>query len=223
MSEPMIDAGVRQRVAAAQCGRIGPHRFVVVCMLLAAVLLAGCRPPESMAYDELPDEPVAYESIEALDVAHDFMLPKLDGGVVRLSELRGQWVLVNFWATWCAPCRAEMPYLEHLASEHASDLTVLAVNMREPPAVVASFVAELGLDLPILLQPDDATLLAYDVRGLPVSVLIDPDGMVALRAVGPLVEGVVETVLPLRCWQRVQDRWNNVPTHICYACAGDTS
>ncbi len=196
---------------------------MVTCILFAAVLLAGCLPPESRTDDHLPEELVADESVEALEPASDFYLPMTDGATVRLPDLRGQWVLVNFWATWCAPCREEMPYLTHLASEHAGDLTVLAVNMREPPGVITPFVVELGLDLPILLQPDDATLLAYDVRGLPVSVLIDPDGMAALRAVGPLVEGVVETVLPLRCWQRVQDRWNNVPTHICYACAGDTS
>ena len=191
----MIDVGVRQRIAAVQLGRIGAHHFVVACVLLVAVLVAGCRPPEYTADDELPDEPATYESSEALEPAHDFALAKLDGGAVRLSGLRGQWVLVNFWATWCAPCRAEMPYLEHLASEHADSLTVLAVNMREPSSVVAPVVAELGLDLPILLQPDDAMLLAYDVRGLPVSVLIDPDGMVVMRTVGPLAEGVVERAI----------------------------
>ncbi len=192
MIQSMNGADVRPRVAIAQCQRIGPHRFVVACMLLAAVLLAGCRPPESTTDDQLPEGPVAYESLEELEPAPDFELPKMDGGIVRLSELRGQWVLVNFWATWCAPCREEMPYLAQLASEHAGDVTVLAVNMREKPAMIAPFVAELGLNLPILLQPDDATLLAYDVRGLPVSVLIDPDGMVVLRTVGPLTEGVIE-------------------------------
>ena len=190
--ESMTGAGVRLRVAAVQHGRLGAYHFVVACGLLVAVLLAGCRPPESTTDDELPDEPVAYESVEALEPAHDFALAKLDGGAVRLSDLRGQWVLVNFWATWCAPCRAEMPYLQYLASEHADSLTILAVNMREPPAVIAPFAAELGLDLPILLQPDDAMLLAYDVRGLPVSVLIDPAGMVVMRTVGPLAEGAVE-------------------------------
>ena len=186
MSAPINDAGLGPRIA----------RCVAACVLLAAVLLAGCRPPVSTADNELPEEPIAYEAVEALEPAHDFALPRLEGGDVRLSDLRGQWVLVNFRATWCAPCREEMPYLARLARAHAGDLTVLAVNMREPPSVVAPFVAEFGPELPIVLQPDDATLLAYDVRALPTSVLIDPDGMVVTRSVGPLPVGVVEPALP---------------------------
>ncbi len=195
MSEPAIGVDVRQRVAAVLFARIGGRRCLVAWLLFAAALLAGCRPPESTVDDELPKEPVAYEFFEVLELAPDFVLPKLDGGTVQLSDLRGQWVLVNFWATWCAPCREEMPYLAQLESKYAGNFTVLAVNMREPPAIIAPFVAELGLDLPILLQPDDATLLAYDVRGLPISVLIDPDGMVAMHTVGPLAVGVVERVV----------------------------
>lgn len=205
MIESTIDAGARQPFLVVQGARIGNRRCVVAWLLFAAVLVAGCRPPEHLADDELPEEPMTYESVEALEPARDFELPMMDGGTVRLSDLRGRWVLVNFWATWCAPCREEMPYLEHLASEHADTLTVLTVNMREPPAVIVPFALEIGLDQPILLRPDDATLLAYDVRGLPVSVLIDPDGMVAMRAMGPLTEGVVETCISLRCWLRVQD------------------
>lgn len=196
MNESTIGAGARQPSAVVQLASIGNRRCVVACAMFVAMLLAGCRPPEYLADDELPKEPVAYESIEPLGPAHDFALAKLDGGDVRLSDLRGQWVLVNFWATWCAPCREEMPYLARLARAHGGDLAVLAVNMREPSSVVAPFAAELGPELPILLQPDDATLLAYDIRGLPVSVLVDPDGMVVLRTMGPLVEGVVETVIP---------------------------
>ncbi len=186
MIAPINDAGLGQRIA----------RSATACVLLATMLLAGCRPPESTADNELPEEPIAYEAIEAHEPAYDFALPTLDGGSVRLSELRGHWVLVNFWATWCAPCRDEMPYLDRLGSQHPGNLVVLAVNMREPPSVIAPFVAELGIDLPILLQPDDAMLLAYDVRGLPVSVLIDPAGMVVLRTVGPLAEDVIETAIP---------------------------
>ena len=100
--------------------------------------------------------------------------------------------MVNFWATWCAPCREEMPYLDLLAAQYADRLTVLAVNMREPEDAVAAFVAELDLQLPVLLAPDDATLLAYNVRGLPISFLIDPDGAVVQRVVGPVAPGHIE-------------------------------
>jgi thiol-disulfide isomerase/thioredoxin len=120
----------------------------------------------------------------AVELAPDFTLGTLDGGTLTLSSLRGRWVLINFWATWCAPCRAEMPYLDTLAADNL--LTVLAINMREQPEEVRVFVAELGIDFPILLNPDDATLLAYGVRGLPTSFLIAPDGTIARRILGPV-------------------------------------
>jgi cytochrome c biogenesis protein CcmG, thiol:disulfide interchange protein DsbE len=118
--------------------------------------------------------------------ADDFRLPTLDGKTLALSELRGQWVLINFWATWCSPCRQEMPYLQQLADRHADRLTVLGINMRESATEIRPFVDELSLHFPILLQPHDSILLTYDVRGLPVSVVIAPNGEQILRLVGPL-------------------------------------
>ena len=131
----------------------------------------------------------------ASEAAPNFTLPQLTGEPLALADLRGRWVLVNFWATWCVPCREEMPYLDRLAAEQAELLAVLAVNMREPESVVSAFAEELGLNLPILLQPDDAMVLAYGVRGLPLSVLVAPDGMLARRIVGPVVPGDVEAIL----------------------------
>lgn len=163
----------------------------------ALVLLAGCQPPGYIAEAELPTEPTPMEVAEPHDVAHDFTLTTLDGATVRLSNLRGRWVLVNFWATWCTPCRDEMPYLDRLAFDYADRLTVLAVNMREPAATVRTFVDALDLRLPILMQPNDAMLLAYYVRGLPISVLIDPDGNIVQRISGPLQPGVVEQALDI--------------------------
>lgn len=87
-------------------------------------------------------------------------------------------------------------YLSHplpcYVSQHADRLTVLAVNMRESEDAVAAYVAELGLRMPVLLAPDDATLLAFNVRGLPISFLIDPDGAVVQRIVGPVTPGRIE-------------------------------
>ena len=78
--------------------------------------------------------------------APDFTLETLDGGTVTLSELRGQVVVINLWATWCPPCRAEMPALERVWNEYRDDgLVVLAVNEREAPSRVAAFVEELCL------------------------------------------------------------------------------
>jgi thiol-disulfide isomerase/thioredoxin len=144
--------------------------------------------------DELFAEPTVVE-MEPSEVAPDFALVTLDGATMRLSELRGRWVLINFWATWCAPCRDEMPYLDRLAATHPDRLTVLGVNMRERATEVAIFADKLNLRLPILLAPDDATLLAYNVRGLPISILVAPEGTIALRIAGPLTNGVIETII----------------------------
>jgi thiol-disulfide isomerase/thioredoxin len=124
-------------------------------------------------------------------MAPDFTLETVDGDSITLSALRGRWVLINFWATWCAPCRDEMPYLAALAETQSDTLTVLPINMRERLDQVRMFVGELGIRLPILVDPDDATLLAYGVRGLPVSFLIAPDGTIARRIVGPVQPGDV--------------------------------
>ena len=133
------------------------------------------------------------------ELAPDFTLATSDGKVIQLSALRGRWVLVNFWATWCAPCRDEMPYLDSLATRHANRLTVLAVNIREPRQDVAAFVAELDLQLPVLLAPDDTTLLAYAVRGLPGFVYWSRlTELYALRVVGPVPRGVIEDAIALR-------------------------
>lgn len=169
-------------------------RFWVVCMVWVALLLAGCQPMGYSDDNELFAESTVVE-MEPIEVAPDFALVTLDGATVRLSELRGRWVLINFWATWCAPCRDEMPYLDRLAATHPNRLTVLAVNMRERATEVAFFADTLNLRLPILLAPDDATLLAYNVRGLPISILVAPRGTIALRIAGPLTTGVIETII----------------------------
>jgi thiol-disulfide isomerase/thioredoxin len=158
---------------------------------LAAVVLvygaSGCQAPVAFTAPETSSAaaPATVTSAPA-ELAPDFALTTLDGEPVTLTGLRGRWVLINFWATWCAPCRDEMPYLNELAAAHADKLTVLAVNMRESPEAVAPFVAELAIDLPVLLAPDDATLLAYNVRGLPLSILVAPDGTIVRRIAGPV-------------------------------------
>jgi thiol-disulfide isomerase/thioredoxin len=122
-------------------------------------------------------------TIEAVPVS-DFAVRSLNGEQIQLADLRGRWVVLNFWATWCAPCVAELPLLQQLAERHADQLTVLAVNMREDEAEVRAFVVQHNLSLPILLEPDDQTLLEYGVQGLPLSIVVSPDGEVLQRHLG---------------------------------------
>jgi peroxiredoxin len=118
--------------------------------------------------------------------APDFKLTALDGHTYQLSALRGRWVLVNFWATWCVPCVTELPALQSLADEWAGELTLLAINQREDAEVVRTFAAEHSLRFPILLHPDDTVLIGYQVVGLPQTVLIDPAGQMRYRTFGPI-------------------------------------
>jgi len=100
------------------------------------------------------------------------------GRALPLAELRGQAVVINFWASWCEPCREEMPSLAQLARTHSGKLHVLAVNYKESPVAVAQFAATNGLDLAMLRDPDGALARAWGIREFPSTVLIGADGRV---------------------------------------------
>jgi len=118
---------------------------------------------------------------EAVKPAPDFALKTLDGSQIRLSELRDKTVLLNFWATWCPPCKAEMPDLNALHREYGEtrNFTVLGIDDEEEQAEVATFAQENGIAFPLALDSDGAvTSNRYNVRGLPTSLIIDRDGAI---------------------------------------------
>lgn len=111
--------------------------------------------------------------------APDFTLPSLNGPNLRLQEQRGRVVMVNFWATWCGPCRVEMPHLQRLYDKYrASGFVLLGVNIDEQPASAAALAAKLGLSFPVLLDTDKKVSRLYDLSTMPSTVLIDRDGRV---------------------------------------------
>ncbi len=114
-------------------------------------------------------------------VGTDFTLQATDGSQVSLSDLRGKVVLLNFWATWCPPCKAEMPDLEALYREYgkAHDFVVVGVNLQEDQEIIEQFARQAGLSFPILLDTDGKVSgQAYAVRSLPMSMIIDRDGYI---------------------------------------------
>jgi peroxiredoxin len=114
-------------------------------------------------------------------------LSDLDGKTHRLADYRGRAVLVNFWATWCAPCREEMPSFERLrAALESQRVTVLAVNLAEPEARIRRFLDTMPLRYPILLDRDGTTARAWQARVLPATYVIAPDGSVRYRHLGEL-------------------------------------
>ena len=111
--------------------------------------------------------------------APDFTLKSLAGANLRLAEQRGSVVMLNFWATWCAPCREEMPQLARLHEKYrASGFAVLAVNVDDAHAPAAAAATRLALPFPVLFDSDKTVAKAYDVRTMPSSFFVDRDGRV---------------------------------------------
>jgi len=126
-------------------------------------------------------------------LAPDFTLRSAEGRNMRLQEQRGQVVLVNFWASWCGPCKQEMPHLNRLYGKYrSSGFTLLAVNIDDDASHGAATAARWGLKFPVLLDAGKSVTRLYDMGSMPASVLIDRDGRVRYLHRG-YREGVEET------------------------------
>ncbi len=126
--------------------------------------------------------------------APDFTLTAIDGVTVRLSDLRGKVVLLNFWATWCPPCEAELPDLNALHRDYAEaqGFTVVGIDMEEAPADVSAFAEARGLIYPLLLDTDGVvTNDRFGVRSLPTSMIIDRDGVIRDTWVGQITRAAM--------------------------------
>jgi len=111
--------------------------------------------------------------------APDFTLRTAGGPNLRLQEQRGQVVLINFWATWCGPCRQEMPQLNKLYDKYRSaGFVLLGINIDDDPRHASDVATKLGLKFPVLLDTDKAVSRLYDLGTMPTTVLIDRDGRV---------------------------------------------
>ena len=123
--------------------------------------------------------PLASGAIAPQAAAPDFTLRTMDGPNLRLAEQRGRVVMVNFWATWCGPCRQEMPHLDRLYQKYkSSGFVLLGVNVDEDARKAADVAAKLGVTFPVLLDTDKAVSKLYDLSTMPSTVIIDRDGKV---------------------------------------------
>lgn len=116
------------------------------------------------------------------DQAPDFTLKSNGGKNLRLSEQRGNVVMLNFWATWCAPCRKEMPVLEQIHQRYESaGFTLWGVNVEEDSEAAAAMAKELGVSFPIVFDPESKASQAFDIDAMPTTILIDRDGNIRYK------------------------------------------
>ncbi|GER66063.1 thiol-disulfide oxidoreductase ResA [Weizmannia acidilactici] len=123
--------------------------------------------------------------LQAGDQAPDFVLKDLNGKTYRLSDYKGRGVFLNFWGTWCDPCKKEMPYMNELYQTYKQKgVEILAVHVKDTRFLVDQFVKQYGLDFPVLIDKNGDVQNAYNIDPLPTTVLIAPDGKVKKIIVG---------------------------------------
>ncbi len=117
--------------------------------------------------------------------APDFSLKDIDGNTHRLADYRGKVLIVNFWATWCPPCRAEMPSMERAwKKERNNGIMILAINVGEDEDTIFQFTADYPVTFPLLMDQDSEVVGPWGVRGLPTTYVVDPSGHIVYRAIG---------------------------------------
>lgn len=156
-------------------------------VFLALILKPGPAPEPAGPAQESPRLPV------------DFTVKDLAGKPVSLSDFRGQVVLVNFWATWCSPCKEEMPILDAYYRQHRPQgFLLLGINVSDRPEEAAAFVKQQGYSYPILFDSPGNVLVDLGIQGLPASLLIDQEGGLVTRWLGPLTFEMLDSeVIPL--------------------------
>ncbi len=180
-------------------------RNIFVCSLIVTLSMISCRPSEEGADENTAGkERDASGTIssrdEALELlrdigmsvftdevtkAPDFTAMTLTGDEVTLADFSGKVIFMNFWATWCGPCKAEMPTMENLYNDLKDEnFIVLAVNQQEYPELVGEFINGSGFTFPIILDGDGLINYQYGIRGIPTTYIIGPDGNIIAGKVG---------------------------------------
>jgi thiol-disulfide isomerase/thioredoxin len=166
-------------------------RFEWTLLMLAVALLGGAW----IVYSRVPPAASTAGLIEAPLAGHlapDFVLASLNGEEADLSEYQGRPVVLNFWATWCLPCRAEIPHLQAASVEYNGRVVIVGVNQGEDGGTVGPYAAEMGVTYPLLLDEDGRVNQLYSVNALPTTVFISEDGVVQEIFLGILSQGVLE-------------------------------
>jgi len=166
-------------------------RIIILAVLAGAVVFT--------IYNSFTKE--KHDILKVGDVAPDFALVDLDGDSHQLSDYTGQGVFLNFWGTWCAPCKKEMPAMgrQYLVYKDQG-VQVLAVNIAESDLKVRTFAEQYGMTFPTLIDTTRSVMLAYNVKPLPTTLLINPDGKIVKIITGEMsendIKGYMEQIMP---------------------------
>jgi thiol-disulfide isomerase/thioredoxin len=165
-------------------------------LALTLLLVAGCGTTSG------PSDGAVPEGTGLGNRAPDFQLKDTDGQYVSLSDMMGQPVMINFWASWCGPCLMEMPYIQQVYDEWSGEgLVLLAVNCGESSSRVTAFMQSYGYTFPVLLDSNGRVSDDYGVRGIPTTLFIDAYGIVQGREVGSFpskeaIEQQLDNIMP---------------------------
>ena len=166
------------------------HVLFALLFVLGAAWIALNRIPASAG-----DDPQALPRKGF--VAPDFTLEALDGQTIVLSELRGEVVLINFWATWCPPCREEMPAMQKVYEQYRDQgFQVLAISLDVQHAQVPAFVEEKGLTYPVMMDRDGTVSDLYQILSLPTTFFVDRSGVIQKIIIGgPMPHALIESIV----------------------------
>lgn len=177
--------------------------IVLLTIILTASLLgSGCGKATPPTTSQSINGTAAEPGINIGNLAVDFELQTLDGKTVKLSDYRGKPVLLNFWATWCGPCRFEMPFLQQINDSYsAKGLVMLAVDIGESSATVQKFMTDLNLSLTVPLDTTAKVAKSYGILNIPSTFLIDKDGIIRGKVVGAFpnqaaIENELKKIMP---------------------------
>lgn len=162
-----------------------------VVLLLLGLLLAGCAP--ALTEPQAPTLAGAIATVTPGPVPA-LALPTLDGEMLTLETWRGQGIILNFWATWCYPCRTEMPALAAIHAQ-GEGVVVIGVNYQEHADLARPFVEELALPFPILLDEEGLLAKELGVRALPTTFFISAEGKIVGNHLGPLDESSLQEIV----------------------------
>jgi peroxiredoxin len=168
-------------------------RLATLILASIAILVTGCTGSQNFRpADGAPGAGTPPVGPRLADVAPDFTLTSLDGAKVRLSDLRGHPVVVNFWATWCPPCKEEMPYFEQVGRKYRDEGVVFLGISEEDASAIRDFVTKGGYDWTFLLDPESKAYNGYQVTGFPESYFVDKNGVLRDKVIGPMTVDMLE-------------------------------